>query len=160
MSLDLATIVRQLQEVGARHPDTASDLDPIIEALSSPEESLIGTEHARKLLGVRSVNTVKRWLELGILAGQWDERSGRWQIPLSEVLRLRGLQHALEEAGGDELTTEEQGILSTTRPESLPFLLLGRKRAELVALRIGHNCPPEDAILTADLSQSMGAKAE
>ena len=95
MSLDLAAIVRQLQEVEARHPDTAADLDPIIRALSSPEESMIGTEQARKLLGVRSVNTVKRWIELGILAGTWDERSGRWRIPLAEVLRLRGTQQAL-----------------------------------------------------------------
>src|SRR5207247_540317 len=71
MSLDLAAIVRQLQDVEARHPETVGELDPIIRALSSPEESLIGTEHARKLLGVRSVNTVKRWLELGILAGRW-----------------------------------------------------------------------------------------
>jgi hypothetical protein len=55
--------------VEARHPDTAADLDPIIKALSSPEESLIGTEQACKLRSVRSVNAVKRWIELGILAG-------------------------------------------------------------------------------------------
>jgi hypothetical protein len=100
-------LVRQLQEVEARHPDTAADLDPIIRALSSPEESMIGTEQARKLLGVRSVNTVKRWIEVGILAGTWDERSGRWRIPLAEVLRLRGTQQALAEVGGEDLTAEE-----------------------------------------------------
>jgi hypothetical protein len=55
---------------------------------------------------VRSVNTVKRWIELGILAGTWDEHSGRWQIPLAEVLRLRGTQQALAEAGGEDLTAE------------------------------------------------------
>lgn len=121
MSLDLAAIVRQLQEVGARHPETAGDLAPIIRALSSPEESRIGTEQARKLLGVRSINTVKRWIELGILAGQWDERSGRWQIPLAEVLRLRGRQQALVEAGGDDLTADELETLSATRPGTLPW---------------------------------------
>lgn len=121
MSLDLTTIVRQLQEVEARHPDTSANLAPIIKALSSPEESTIGTEQARKLLGVRSVNTVKRWIELGILAGRWDERSGRWRIPLAEALRLRGTQHALAEAGGEDLTDDEMETLANTRPGTLPW---------------------------------------
>src|SRR5947209_18306705 len=116
MSLDLAAIVRQLQEVEARHPDTAADLDPIIRALSSPEESMIGTEQARKLLGVRSVNTVKRWIELGILAGTWDERSGRWRIPLAEGLRLRGTRQALPGPGGRDLTAEDLATLPPIRP--------------------------------------------
>jgi Helix-turn-helix domain len=120
-SLHLAAIVRQLQEVEARHPDTAAELDPIIRALSSPEESMIGTEQARKLLGVRSVNTVKRWIELGILAGTWDEQSRRWRIPLAEVLRLRGTQQALAEAGGEDLTPEELATLSATRPGTFPW---------------------------------------
>ena len=59
MSPDLMSIIRQLQDVETRHPDTAPTLNPIIHALSSPEESTIGTEEARRLLGVRSVNTVK-----------------------------------------------------------------------------------------------------
>ena len=87
----------------------------------SPDETTIGTEQARKLLGVRSVNTVKRWIELGILAGHWDERSGRRQIPLTEVLRLRGTQQALAQAGGDDLTEDELETLSATRPGTLPW---------------------------------------
>src|SRR5579864_2715113 len=121
MSLDLASIIRKLQEVEERHPDTSVELAPIIKALSSPEDSTIGTEQARKLLGVRSVNTVKRWIELGILAGRWDERSGRWQIPLVDVLRLRGTQRALADAGGEDLTEEEQDLLSSTRPGTFPW---------------------------------------
>lgn len=121
MGLDLPTIIRQLQEVEERHPDTAADLAPIIKALSSPDDSTVGTEQARKLLGVRSVNTVKRWIELGILAGRWDARSGRWQIPLAEVLRLRGTQHALGEVGGDDLTAQEVETLSATRPGTFPW---------------------------------------
>ncbi len=70
---------------------------------------------------MRSVNTVKRWLELGILAGRWDERSGRWQIPLAEVLRLRGMQRSLAEAEGDDLSTEELEALSTTRSGTFPW---------------------------------------
>ncbi len=121
MALDLNTIVRRLQDVEARYPDAAGDLDPIIRALSSPDESVIGTEQARKLLGVRSVNTVKRWIELGILAGRWNERSGRWQIPLAEVLRLRGTQQALGEVGGDDLDAEEMEALATTRAGTFPW---------------------------------------
>lgn len=121
MSLDLTSIIRQLQEVETQHPDTAAALDPIIHALSSPEQSIIGTEQARRLLGVRSVNTVKRWIELGILVGRWDERSGRWQIPLTDVLRLRGAQHAVADAGGEDLTTEELDLLSSTRPGTFPW---------------------------------------
>jgi hypothetical protein len=121
VSLDLSAIVRQLQEVGERHPDTAVELDPIIRALSSPEENYVGTEQARKLLGVRSINTVKRWIELGILAGRWDERSGRWQIPLAEVLRLRAMQQSLAEAGGDDLSADELEVLSTTRLGTFPW---------------------------------------
>jgi hypothetical protein len=121
MSLDLTAIIRELQEVESQHPDTSAALDPIITALSRPETSTVGTEQARRLLGVRSVNTIKRWLSLGILAGHWDERSGRWQIPLAEVLRVRGTQRALADAGGDDLTEEALDLISTTRPGTFPW---------------------------------------
>jgi hypothetical protein len=121
MSLDLTSIIRQLQELETQHPDTVTALDPIIHALSGPEESTIGTEQARRLLGVRSVNTVKRWIELGILAGRWDERSGRWQIPLADALRLRGTQQALAEVGGEDLTDEELHLVSSTRSGTFPW---------------------------------------
>lgn len=143
MSLDLAAIIRQLQDIGARRPDTAGDLGPIIQALSGPEESLIGTEQARRLLGVRSVNTVKRWIELGILAGRWDERSGRWQIPLAEALRLRGTRQALAEARGDDLTADELETLSTTRPGTL-----------------ASNCPMDDAVHVSALGRNGGREAD
>jgi hypothetical protein len=121
MGLDLAAIVRTLEAVEARYPDTVADLAPVIQALTSPEEATVGTEQARKLLGVRSVNTVKRWIALGILAGRWDERSGRWQLPLADVLRLRGRQAALAAAGGDELTPDELAVLSATTPGAFPW---------------------------------------
>lgn len=121
MSLDLTAIVRRLQEVETQHPDTAPALDPIIKALSEPEERTIGTEQARRLLGVKSVNTVKRWLDLGILSGRWDVRSGRWRIPLADVLRLRDTQAALSDAGGEDLSAEELDLLSATRPGAFPW---------------------------------------
>jgi hypothetical protein len=121
MSLDLAAIVRTLEAVEARHPDTAADLAPVIRALTSPATATIGTEQARKLLGVRSVNTVKRWIALGILAGHWDERSGRWRIALADVLRLRSQQLALAAAGGDELTPDELAMLADATPGTFPW---------------------------------------
>ncbi len=126
MSVDLTTIVRRLQEVESRHPDTAADLAPIIEALSNLDDDAIGVEQARRLLGVRSFDTVERWIELGILAGRRDERSGQWQVPLAEVLRLRGMQHALAEVGGEDLTEEELETLSTTRPGTFPWQRAGQ----------------------------------
>lgn len=121
MSLDLATIVRQLQAVEERHPDTAADLEPIIKALTGEGETTIGTEQARKILGVRSVNTVKRWLELGILQGHWDERSRRWQLPLADVLRVQRRHEALAGIGGEDLTQEDLDALAATRPGSYPW---------------------------------------
>lgn len=121
MSLDLAAIVRQLQAVEARHPDTVAELQPVIQALTSDGEATIGTEQARKLLGVRSVNTVKRWIELGLLQGQWDVRSKRWRIPLADVLRVRNRHEALAGPGGEELTQEELETLSVTRPGAYPW---------------------------------------
>ena len=121
MGLDLAAIVRTLEAVEARYPDTVADLAPVIQALTSPEAATVGTEQARKLLGVRSVNTVKRWIALGILAGHWDERSGRWRIPLADVLRLRRRQAALAAMGGDELTPDELAVLSATAPGAFPW---------------------------------------
>lgn len=98
MTLDLPAIVRVLEAVESRHPDTAAELAPVIRALIDAETATIGTEQARKLLGVRSVNTVKRWIELGMLPGRWDERSGRWRIPLAAILRPREHQEAPNQA--------------------------------------------------------------
>ena len=121
MSLDLASIIRQLHEVEAQHPDAATALAPIIEALGGPEESTISIEQARQILGVRTVDTVDRWLKLGILAGRRNGRSEHWQIPLVDVLRLRGAQSALADAGGEDLTEEELYLLSSARPGSFPW---------------------------------------
>lgn len=121
MKLDLRAIVNRLQAVEARHPETAEELGPVIEALTANGGPTIGTEQARKILGVGSVNTVKRWIELGILTGDWDERSERWQIPLADVLRLRDRHAALAGIGGENLTQEDLDTLSATRPGTYPW---------------------------------------
>ena len=124
MSLDLSPqSYAKLQEVETKHPDTAGALDPIIRALSSPEESMVGMEQAQELLGVESVIPIQRWVELGILAGRWDEQLRQWCIPLAEVLRLRGTELALAGAEGTDLTEDELETLSSTRASLLPWQL-------------------------------------
>ena len=121
MGLDLATIVGQLRQVEARHPDTAAELEPIISALTGAGEATLSGEQARMLLGVGSIGTITRWLELGILKGEWDAYADRWRIPLTEVLRLRATHRALGDAGGDELSQDELETLSATRPGRFPW---------------------------------------
>ncbi len=112
---------RQLEDVRERHPNTAVELEPVIRALTNNEANTIGTEQARKLLGVRSVNTVKRWIEVGMLAGQWDERAGRWRIPLAKVLRLRATQQALADVDGEDLSQDELDDLAASCQGTFPW---------------------------------------
>jgi len=121
MRLDLDAMVQRLQDVEARHPDTATELGPIIRSLAGDTAATIGTEQARKILGIRSVNTVKRWIELGILAGTWDERSHRWQIPLADALRLACMHDDLTAVGGQDMSEEDLETLASTRPGTLPW---------------------------------------
>ncbi len=121
MGLDVGAIVRRLQEVEVRHPDASADLAPIIEALGAPTESTVGIEQAREILGAQSVDIVERWIDRGVLAGRRDDHSGRWQIPLADVLRLRGTQQALIGAGGEDLTEAELEMLASSRPGTYPW---------------------------------------
>lgn len=121
MSLDLPTIISQLRAVEARHPETAAELGPVIKALSENGGPTIGAKQARTMLGVDSVDTIERWIDLGILAGDRDARSGRWRIPLADVLRLRDRHEALAGIGGEDLTQEELDTLSATRPGTYPW---------------------------------------
>src|SRR3954449_3187067 len=69
MALDLPAIVRRLQEVEARHPDVADELNPVIQALTGQDSSVIGVEQARELLGATSAKAVEGLITLGILPG-------------------------------------------------------------------------------------------
>ncbi len=77
MALTVEAMVERLKAVEARYPETAAELEPVIQALTGPQAITVGTETARRLLGLGSVNTVKHWLELGILPGEREEHSGR-----------------------------------------------------------------------------------
>ncbi len=91
---------------------------------------LLTTAEAATALGIRSINTVKRWVTTGYLHGV--QRNGRVMIPVSEIARIREddrvrelhavgqLQEEIADLGRD-LTEEELQGLSATRPGRLPW---------------------------------------
>jgi hypothetical protein len=121
MALDLPAIVRRLQDVEARHPDVADEINPVIQALTGEEAALIGVEQARQLLGAPSSDTVEAWLALGILPGTRDAQTGQWAVPLSAVLRFRRFREGISAFGGEDLSQEELDILSETSIGTFPW---------------------------------------
>jgi len=61
-----------------------------------------------------------------MLAGQWDERVGRWRIPLAEVLRLRATQQSLTDVGGEDLSQDELDDLADSRRGTYPWQRRGQ----------------------------------
>jgi excisionase family DNA binding protein len=112
--------------------DLAAVLDQAIIELQTPgtesASELITTGEAARLLGVRSVNTVKRWAADGILDG--FRRGGRVLVSRASVERLlndsrlsvhqqreRDLDEALAPFdAGDELPTSEPATWDGRRP--------------------------------------------
>ena len=70
--------------------DLAAELDQAIAALqpsaSEPASTLVTTGEAARLLGVASVNTIKRWVADGILDG--FRRGGRVLVSRASVERM------------------------------------------------------------------------
>jgi hypothetical protein len=130
MALDLPAIVCRLQEVEARHPDVADELNPVIQALTGEEAAMIGIEQARELLGAASADEVGALLTLGILPGTREAQTGQWTIPLAAVLGFRRWREGILAIGGEDLTEEELAILSETRPGTFPWQRAERQRTE------------------------------
>jgi excisionase family DNA binding protein len=87
---------RQLESVAAQlearqQGDLAAQVRMVIDALRSdislgPGDRLLTTTEAAQALGVRSVNTIKRWVREGLLEG--FRRGGRVLVSSSSVDRM------------------------------------------------------------------------
>ena len=92
--------------------------------------SLLTTAEAAAALGIRSINTVKRWVKTGYLHGV--QRNGRIMIPVSEIARIRDDDRVREQRAasllhdeiadfGRELTDAELRALKAVRPGRPPW---------------------------------------
>lgn len=104
MAVDLGSIIRTLEQIEARHPDTRDDLAPIVAALTAGDGVLLDIEEARRITGLPSTATVQEWVRLGLLAAQPTDDPSDLRIPLPEALRARARQAALSAFDEDELT--------------------------------------------------------
>jgi hypothetical protein len=106
-----------------------AEIDRALEALAPPR--LLTTTEAARMLGVRSVNTVKLWCRNGAL--DCCTVGNRVVVPLDEVERFRhdaqvrdiralhDLHDSFAKLGSDDPMSEELAILSASRPRRLPW---------------------------------------
>jgi hypothetical protein len=104
-------------------------LDPVVVAdkvrevlhlLSREEARWIGTTEAKRLLGVRSENTVRAWARLGLLRNR-TLPNGRVQVLLDDVLTRRGENEDLLAIGGEDLSPGELRVMKAERPGRNPW---------------------------------------
>lgn len=111
----LDRVVADLRDVEAAlqdRPALARRVHDIAQLLAADETRWIGTTRARRLLGVRSENTVKAWARLGLLRSR-REPNGRIKVSLEDVLRQRAIDADLEGTGDNrELSPAERRIMS------------------------------------------------
>ena len=121
-----------LETAAATDANVKAATDKLKRALREADRrSLLTTAEAAAALGIRSINTVKRWVKIGYINGV--QRNGRTMIPVSDVERIRDddrvraqralskLQEEIADFGGDGLTDEEMEGLRATRPGRPPW---------------------------------------
>jgi excisionase family DNA binding protein len=85
---ELDDVVDQLRQLGT--PELAERVRQVADDLRQQEQAppmdLITTGEAAELLGVRSINTIKRWARDGLLEGY--RRGGRMMVSRASIQRL------------------------------------------------------------------------
>jgi hypothetical protein len=132
--LDRAEIEQSLallETAAASDANVKAAAEKLRRALRDAEaHNLLTTAEAAAALGVRSINTVKRWVKTGYIHGV--QRNERIMIPVSEILRIhdddrvraqRAVGTLQEEIAdfGRELTEAELLALKAGRPGRLPW---------------------------------------
>lgn len=120
-----------LETAAATDANVKAAAEKLRRALRDAEaHNLLTTAEAAAALGVRSINTVKRWVKTGYIHGV--QRNERTMIPVSEILRIHdddrvraqraaGKLHEEIADFGRELTEAELLALKAGRPGRLPW---------------------------------------
>ena len=91
-----------------------------LRALSNEPPVWISDAEAARLLGIHRGETVRSWVQLGLLRGR-SGADGCLQVRLDDVLSRRAETEGLMAIGGEEMTPEELRILSGERPGKNPW---------------------------------------
>ena len=121
---------------GQVEPALRDEVRAIRLLLAEPERQWIGTVEAQRLLGVKSINTVKAWARLGLLRSRRGP-NGRLKVHLEDVLREARAPRELEALGGlDEPLSPEawEALRGQDAPESAAIT---REIVRLAAAREG-----------------------
>jgi hypothetical protein len=114
-------------------PNVVAATETLKRALSEDRtRDLLTTAEAAEALGIRSINTIKRWVKTGYLQGV--QRHERTMIPFSEIERIQHdgrvgalravghLQAEIADFSGEGLSDEELIGLTETRPGKPPWM--------------------------------------
>ena len=104
--------------------------------LADPERHWIGTVEAQRLLGVKSINTVKAWTRLGLLRSR-REPNGRLKVHLDDVLREAHAQRELEALGGIDEPLPPEAWEALRRQDAPGSAAITREIVRLAAAREG-----------------------
>jgi hypothetical protein len=88
--------------------------------LAGPNAAWIGTTEAKRLLGLKTENTVKAWARAGVLQSR-TLPNGRVQVHLEDVHRRAREAAALTTPWDEPMPEEELQSLSRTCPGSRPW---------------------------------------
>ena len=133
----------RLEQLEARvAPELRDEVRTIRLLLADPERQWIGTVEAQRLLGVRSINTVKAWAKLGLLRSRRGP-SGRLKVHLDDVLREAQAQRDLDAMGGIDDPEEANEMIRLIRHQLQDPA--ERARVDAVLAAAGLDFPQDEA---------------